>query len=59
LTFLLFLKMADGQSRPPFSKASPIPKGFDLVSLLAKAVALSVHREITGAIAAAQAILTS
>jgi hypothetical protein len=51
--------MADEQSRPPFNKRSPIPKGFDWVSLLAKAVALSVHREITGAIAAAQAILTS
>ena len=28
LTFLLFLKMADEQSKPPFNKASPIPKGF-------------------------------
>src|SRR3990167_6016268 len=28
LTFLLFLKMADEQSRPPFKKPSPIPKGF-------------------------------
>jgi type I restriction enzyme M protein len=26
LTFLLFLKMADGQSRPPFNKPSPIPR---------------------------------
>ena len=25
LTFLLFLKMADEQSRPPFNKPSPIP----------------------------------
>ena len=24
LTFLLFLKMADEQSRPPFKKASPV-----------------------------------
>jgi type I restriction enzyme M protein len=40
LTFLLFLKMANEQSRPPFSKPARIPKGFDLVSLLAKAVAL-------------------
>jgi hypothetical protein len=32
--------MADEQSRPPFNKRSPIPKGFDWVSLLAKAVAL-------------------
>jgi type I restriction enzyme M protein len=28
LTFLLFLKMADEQSRPPFNKPSPIPKDF-------------------------------
>ena len=28
LTFLLFLKMADEQSRPPFNKPSAIPKGF-------------------------------
>ena len=27
LTFLLFLKMADEQSKPPFKKLSPIPKG--------------------------------
>ena len=28
LTFLLFLKMTAEQSRPPFKKPSPIPKGF-------------------------------
>jgi type I restriction enzyme M protein len=28
LTFLLFLKMADEQSKPPFNKPSPIPRGF-------------------------------
>ena len=28
LTFLLFLKMADEQARPPFNKPSPISKGF-------------------------------
>src|SRR5205085_447120 len=28
LTYLLFLKMADEQSRPPFNKQSSIPKGF-------------------------------
>ena len=28
LTFLLFLKMADEQTKPPFNKPSPIPKGF-------------------------------
>jgi len=34
LTFLLFLKMADEQSRPPFNKTSPIPKGFSWPALL-------------------------
>jgi type I restriction enzyme M protein len=34
LTFLLFLKMADEQSRAPFNKPSPIPKDFDWQSLL-------------------------
>src|SRR5258708_7261373 len=28
LTYLLFLKMADEQSRPPYAKASPIPQEF-------------------------------
>ena len=36
LTFLLFLKMADEQARPPFNKPSPIPKGRDWPALLAK-----------------------
>ena len=36
LTFLLFLKMADEQSRPPFNKTSPIPKGKDWPALLSK-----------------------
>jgi type I restriction enzyme M protein len=36
LTFLLFLKMADEQSRPPFNKPSPIPEGADWPALLAK-----------------------
>ena len=36
LTFLLFLKMADEQSKPPFNKKSPIPKGKDWPALLAK-----------------------
>ena len=26
LTYLLFLKMADEQSKPPFNKRSPVPK---------------------------------
>lgn len=34
LTFLLFLKMADEQSRPPFNKQSPIPKGFGWSTLI-------------------------
>src|ERR1017187_10199810 len=36
LTFLLFLKMADAQSKPPFYKSSPIPKGFGWDVLMAK-----------------------
>jgi type I restriction enzyme M protein len=34
LTYLLFLKMADEQSRAPFNKPSPIPKGFDWPALV-------------------------
>ncbi len=34
LTFLLFLKMADEQTKPPFDKSSPIPKGFDWNALI-------------------------
>ncbi len=34
LTFLLFLKMADEQSKPPYSKPSPIPKGFSWEALV-------------------------
>jgi len=36
LTFLLFLKMADEQSRPPFKKSSAVPAGYDWPSLLTK-----------------------
>jgi type I restriction enzyme M protein len=36
LTYLLFLKMADEQTKPPFSKPSAIPKGFDWQSLTSK-----------------------
>jgi type I restriction enzyme M protein len=36
LTFLLFLKMADEQSKPPFNKTSAVPAGYDWPSLLAK-----------------------
>src|SRR2546427_6224192 len=34
LTFLLFLKIADEQTRSPFNKQSPIPKGFGWDALL-------------------------
>lgn len=34
LTFLLFLKMTDEKSKPPFNKPSPIPKGLDWQSLM-------------------------
>jgi type I restriction enzyme M protein len=33
LTYLLFLKMADEQTKPPFNRPSTIPKGFDWQSL--------------------------
>jgi len=36
LTFLLFLKMADELTRPPYNQPSRIPKGYDWQSLLAK-----------------------
>ena len=34
VTFLLFLKMADEQSRPPFNKKSPIPEKYSWPELL-------------------------
>jgi len=34
LTFLLFLKMADEQAKPPFSRQPIVPKGFDWASLV-------------------------
>jgi type I restriction enzyme M protein len=36
LTFLLFLKMADEQTKPPFNRSSIIPEGLDWKSLLEK-----------------------
>lgn len=36
LTNLLFLKMADEQTKPPFNKKSIIPKGYDWQSILEK-----------------------
>ena len=44
LTYLLFLKMADEQSHPPYNKPSSIPQGFDWQSLLEKdGDALEIH----------------
>lgn len=44
LTYLVFLKMADEQTRPPFHKTSAIPKGYDWQSLMEKdGVELEVH----------------
>ncbi len=36
LTYLLFLKMADEQTKPPFNKPSAIPEDFDWQSLVSK-----------------------
>jgi len=36
LTFLLFLKMADEQAKPPFSKVSAVAAGYDWPSLMAR-----------------------
>jgi type I restriction enzyme M protein len=36
LTYLLFLKMADEQTKPPFNKLSTIPEGLNWKSLLSK-----------------------
>jgi len=44
LTYLIFLKMADEQTRPPFNKLPTIPKGYNWPSLLNKDGAeLEVH----------------
>src|SRR5215831_2935261 len=44
LTFLLFLKMADEQSRPPFNKKSPIPEKYSWPQLLKRdANELEIH----------------
>ena len=34
LTYLLFLKMADEQTKPPFNRAAIVPEGLDRASLL-------------------------
>src|SRR5947209_14524105 len=36
ITFLLFLKMADEQTRPPYSRKPIVPKGYDWATLLSK-----------------------
>src|SRR3954462_5665388 len=36
LTYLLFLKMADEQTKPPFSRPAVVPEGLDWQSLLAR-----------------------
>lgn len=44
LTYLLFLKMAEEQTKPPYNKTSAIPAGLDWASLLEKdGDALEVH----------------
>ncbi len=44
LTYLVFLKMADEQTKPPFKSKSTIPTGFDWQSLVEKdGVDLEVH----------------
>jgi type I restriction enzyme M protein len=44
LTYLLFLKMADEQTKPPFSRPSIVPEGLDWPSLLERdGDALEVH----------------
>ena len=44
ITFLLFLKMADEQTRAPHHKPAIVPKGLDWASLLAKeGEALEAH----------------
>ena len=36
ITFLLFLKMADEQTKPPYNRKPIVPAGYDWASLLAK-----------------------
>ena len=44
LTYLIFLKMADERTRPPFNQSTTIPQGLDWQSLLQKdGDALEVH----------------
>jgi type I restriction enzyme M protein len=34
ITFLLFLKMADEQTKPPYNRRAIVPTGYDWASLL-------------------------
>src|SRR5688572_7545421 len=34
LTFLLFLKMADERTKPPYNEAATVPEGYDWTSLI-------------------------
>jgi type I restriction enzyme M protein len=44
ITFLLFLKWADEQTRPPYNRKPIVPEGYDWPSLLSKeGDALEVH----------------
>lgn len=44
ITFLLFRKMADEQTKPPYNRSPVVPKGYDWPSLLAKeGDALDLH----------------
>jgi type I restriction enzyme M protein len=44
ITFLLFLKMADEQTKPPYNRKPIVPAGYDWASLLSKeGDALEVH----------------
>ena len=38
ITFLLFLKMADEQSKPPYNKKIGVPEGLDWASLLRRSL---------------------
>lgn len=47
LTYLLFLKMADEQTKAPWHRASPVPEGFDWPSLTARdGAALEQHYRV-------------
>jgi len=47
LTYLLFLKMADEQTKAPWNRTSPVPAGFDWPSLTARdGAALEQHYRI-------------